>query len=236
MDKRNIRNLKKAWFDIFMAGCGVVRFASSKYGSTTCPHGAWGRTRSPNFRSPNFRSPSSRSPGSRSPGSRSPNSRSRVSEAEKSEGRPPKPRPPPLPKRFLYTLAADQQNRKVRWATPTAPNNARDHVLLAKWLVSLTSDREVPGTIPTGSRFFCAVTRGTGYSWPGMRVKCILYTVGYIILGRNQGVVKNCFLRLPGRNARLYFDVKLKYLYLYLYHGSGHYRSIMPAAGSRLIG
>ena len=74
-------------------------------------------------------------------------------------------------------------------------------VLLAKWLVSLTSDREVPGSIPTGSRFFCAVTRGTGYSWPGMRVKCILYTVGYIILGRN---------------ARLYSDVKLKYLYLYL--------------------
>ena len=35
-----------------------------------------------------------------------------------------------------------------------------------------------------------------------MRVKCILYTVGYIILGRN---------------ARLYSDVKLKYLYLYLY-------------------
>ena len=75
-------------------------------------------------------------------------------------------------------------------------------VLLAIWLVSLTSDREVPGSIPTGSRFFCAVTRGTGYSWPGMRVKCILYTVGYIILGRN---------------ARLYSDVKLKYLYLYLY-------------------
>ena len=75
-------------------------------------------------------------------------------------------------------------------------------VLLAKWLVSLTSDREVPGSIPTGSRFFCAVTRGTGYSWPGMRVKCILYTVSYIILGRN---------------ARLYFDVKLKYLYLYIH-------------------
>ena len=55
--------------------------------------------------------------------------------------------------------------------------------------------------IPTGSRFFCAVTHSTGYSWPGMRVKCILYTVGYIILGRN---------------ARLYFDVKLKYLYLYI--------------------
>ena len=75
-------------------------------------------------------------------------------------------------------------------------------VLLAEWLVSLTSDREVPGSIPTGSRFFCAVTRGTGYSWPGMRVKCILYTVGYIILGRN---------------ARLYFDVKLKYLYLFTF-------------------
>ena len=74
-------------------------------------------------------------------------------------------------------------------------------VLLAKWLVSLTSDREVPGTIPTGSRFFCAATRGTGYSWPGMRVKCIQYTVGYIILGRN---------------ARLYSNVKLKYLYLFL--------------------
>ena len=73
-------------------------------------------------------------------------------------------------------------------------------VLLAKWLVSLTSDREVPGSIPTGSRFFCAVTRGIGYSWPGMRVKCILYTVGYIILGRN---------------ARLYSDVKLKYLYTF---------------------
>ena len=69
-------------------------------------------------------------------------------------------------------------------------------------LLSLTSDREVPGSIPTGSRSFCAVTRGTGYSWPGMRVKCILYTVGYIILGRN---------------ARLYFDVKLKYLYLFTF-------------------
>ena len=73
-------------------------------------------------------------------------------------------------------------------------------VLLAKWLVSLTSDREVPGTISTGSKFFCAVTRGTGYSWTGMRVKCILYTVGYIILGRN---------------ACLYFDLTLKYLYLF---------------------
>ena len=37
-----------------------------------------------------------------------------------------------------------------------------------------------------------------------MRVKCILYTVGYIILGRNE---------------RLYFDVKLKYLYLFLGQG-----------------
>ena len=70
-------------------------------------------------------------------------------------------------------------------------------VLLAKWLVNLTSDQEVPGSIPTGSRSFCTVTHGTGYSWPGMRVNCILYTVGYIILGRN---------------ARLYSDVKLKYL------------------------
>ena len=40
-------------------------------------------------------------------------------------------------------------------------------VLLAKWSVSLTSDREVPGSIPTGSRFFCAVTvQGThGLAW-----------------------------------------------------------------------
>ena len=56
-------------------------------------------------------------------------------------------------------------------------------VLLAKWLVSLTSVREVPGTIPTGSRFFCAGTHGIGYSWPGMRVKCIQYTVGSVLLG-----------------------------------------------------
>ena len=40
----------------------------------------------------------------------------------------------------------------------------------------------------------CFIPRSK-YSWPGMRVKCILYTFGYIILGRN---------------ARLYFDVKLK--------------------------
>ena len=32
-------------------------------------------------------------------------------------------------------------------------------VLLAKWLVSLPSAREVPGSILTGSRFFCTVTR-----------------------------------------------------------------------------
>ena len=83
--------------------------------------------------------------------------------------------------------------------TFAAKNGISQPVLLAKWLVSLTSDREVPGSIPTGSRFFCAVTHGTRYSWPGMRVKCIQYNVGYIILGRN---------------ARLYFDVKLKYLYL----------------------
>ena len=56
-------------------------------------------------------------------------------------------------------------------------------VLLAKWLVSLTSVREVPGAIPTGSRFFCAGTHGIGYSWPGMRVKCIQYTVGSVLLG-----------------------------------------------------
>ena len=43
--------------------------------------------------------------------------------------------------------------------------------------------REVPGTIPTGSRFFCAGTHGIGYSWPGMRVKCIQYTVGSMLLG-----------------------------------------------------
>ena len=51
------------------------------------------------------------------------------------------------------------------------------------WLVSLTSVREVPGTIPTGSRFFCAGTHGIGYSWPGLRVKCIQYTVGSVLLG-----------------------------------------------------
>ena len=79
--------------------------------------------------------------------------------------------------------------------------------MLAKWLVSLTSNREVPGSIPTRSRFLCAVNRRTGYSWAGMRAKCILYTVSYIILGIN---------------ARLYFDVKLKYLYLYLYLLVGH--------------
>ena len=56
-------------------------------------------------------------------------------------------------------------------------------VLLAKWLVSLTSVREVPGTIPTGSSFFCAGTHGIGYSWPGMRVKCIQYTVSSVLLG-----------------------------------------------------
>ena len=56
-------------------------------------------------------------------------------------------------------------------------------VLLAKWLVSLTSVREVPGTIPTGSRFFCAGTHGIGYSWPGVRVKCIQYTVGSVLGG-----------------------------------------------------
>ena len=73
----------------------------------------------------------------------------------------------------------------------------------ANRLVSLTSDQDVPGLSLTGSRFFCTVTCGIGYSLPGMRVKCILYTVGYIILGRN---------------ARLYFDVKLKYLYLVYMH------------------
>ena len=38
-----------------------------------------------------------------------------------------------------------------------------------------------------------------------MRVKCILFTVGYIILGGN---------------ARVYFDVKLKYLYLFTFGGA----------------
>ena len=75
------------------------------------------------------------------------------------------------------------------------------------------SNRYLPNSLPdsyemrhmpisTGSRFFSAITCGTGYSWPGMRVKCILYTVGYMILGRN---------------AHLYFDVHLQYLYHYLY-------------------
>ena len=69
------------------------------------------------------------------------------------------------------------------------------------WSDSLTCNPEVPGLIRTGSWFFCAVTRGTVYSWPGMREKCTLCIIGYIILGRN---------------ARLYSDIKLKYLYLYL--------------------
>ena len=76
---------------------------------------------------------------------------------------------------------------------------------------SLSSTRFDPHS--TGSRFFCAVTQGTEYSGPGMRVKCVLYTVGYIILGRN---------------AHLYFDVKLKYLYVFslqrweeFFHGLG---------------
>ena len=46
----------------------------------------------------------------------------------------------------------------------------------------------------TGSRFFCAVTHGIGYSWPGMRVKFVKYTVDSL---------------LGGIHARLDFDVKL---------------------------
>ena len=54
-------------------------------------------------------------------------------------------------------------------------------VLLAKHLVSLTSVREVPGMIPTGSWFFCAITHDIGYACPGMRVKCIQYTVDSLL-------------------------------------------------------
>ena len=36
---------------------------------------------------------------------------------------------------------------------------------------------------PTGSRFFCDVTHSIGYSWPGMRVKCIQYTVDSLLGG-----------------------------------------------------
>ena len=66
------------------------------------------------------------------------------------------------------------------------------------------ADRVV-GLVPlqhVGSRFFCAGTHGIGYSWPGMRVKCIQYTVGSVLLGIR---------------ARSDVDVKQSTFYLYLY-------------------
>ena len=114
---------------------------------------------------------------------------------------------------------------------------AQRTVLLAKWSVNLTSSRVVPGLTLICSRFLYAVTHGIGYSWPSMRVKCILYTVtrgsGYSLPSMRvkcilytftrgsgyswRGMRVKCILYtvgyiILGRNARLYFDVKLKYL------------------------
>ena len=63
--------------------------------------------------------------------------------------------------------------------------SAKQYIILDQscWPNGLTSDREAPGSIPTGSRFFCTVTRGTGYSWPGMRAKysihCRPHNIGW---------------------------------------------------------
>ena len=67
--------------------------------------------------------------------------------------------------------------------------------VLAKWLVSLTSVREVPGTIPLVAHSLAA----SPTVWPGMRVKCIQYTVNSL---------------LGGIRAHLDFDVKQNTFYL----------------------
>ena len=72
---------------------------------------------------------------------------------------------------YMFTCKIDPHHRcskRAHFSAARLPYAWGVPVLLAKWLVSLTSDREVPGSIPTGSRFFGAITRGTGYSWPGM--------------------------------------------------------------------
>ena len=50
--------------------------------------------------------------------------------------------------------------------------------------------------IPTGSRFFCAVNHRKEYSWPGMRVKCIQYTVDFFLVGIRAFWRKTNFLYL----------------------------------------
>ena len=95
--------------------------------------------------------------------------------------------------RCQYTLDSSRYCGVVNADVSTAFDPAQHQKLLedlqqiytspAGQIDSVTSVREVPGTIPTGSRFFCTVTRSIGYSWPGMRVKCIQNTVDSLLWG-----------------------------------------------------